>query len=154
MQQLTINVYQHGLPLRMLNTWIKTKFHLTPLPQGSSLTIKWKEMIFQQGCNALTASIVPQCPMPVLHPEVFCHFFSTQKVVKLQKTYWGSKLNFHLVGKMRISIKLFLNFYPLVWVHAAYNYKWCIFRSDPSSANVTKNQFYHFKDLQIAWHLE
>ena len=109
MQQLTINVYQHALPLRMLNTWIKTKFHLTPLPQGSSLTIKWKEMICQQGRNTLTASVAPQCSMPVLYPEVFCHFFSTQKVVKFQKTYWGSKLNFHLMGKIRISIKLFLS---------------------------------------------
>ena len=98
LQQLTINVYQHSLPLRMANTWIKTKFHLTPLSQGSSLTIKWKEWSSNRGVIHwwhLSHHNV-QCLYCIL--RYFAILFSTQKVVKFQKTYCCSKLNFNLVG--------------------------------------------------------
>ena len=98
LQQLTINVYQHSLPLRMANTWIKTKFHLTPLSQGSSLTIKCKEWSSNRGVIHwwhLSHHNV-QCLYCIL--RYFAILFSTQKVVKFQKTYCCSKLNFNLVG--------------------------------------------------------
>ena len=67
--------------------------------------------------------------MPVLHPEVF----STQKVVKIQKTEVFSKQNFNLVGKIRISIKIFLSI-------------------GMSTSTITNGAFqlYLYKDLQIA----
>ena len=138
LQQLTINVYQHSLPLRMANTWIKTKFHLTPLSQGSSLTIKWKEWSSNRGVIHwwhLSHHNV-QCLYCIL--RYFAILFATQKVIKFQETHWGSKLNFNLVGKIWKGSKIFWNYYPLVWLHAAYNYKLCILKSDSSGPNVTK----------------
>ena len=109
LQQLTINVYQHSLPLKMANTWIKTKLHLTPLPQGSSLTIKCKEWSSNRGViywwHLLHHNV--QCLYCIL--RYFAILFSTQKVVKFQKTEVLSKLNFNLVGKIRISINTFLS---------------------------------------------
>ena len=107
-QLLTINVYQHGLPLRMLNTWIKTEFPVTPLPQESSLTIKCEEWSSNRGVTYwwhLWQHNV-QCLHCIL--RYFAIFFSTQKV-KFQKTEVLSKLNFNLVDKIRISIKIFLS---------------------------------------------
>ena len=98
--------------LRMQNTWIETKFHLTPLSQGSSLTIKWKEWSSNRGVIHwwhLSHHNV-QCLYCIL--RYFAILFSTQKVVKFQKTYCCSKLNFNLVGKIRIGSKIFKNYYP------------------------------------------
>ena len=64
-QLLTINVYQHGLPLRMLNTWIKTNF--TP-PPGVFLDHQMQRMIFQQGCNTLMVSVAFWGILPFCFP--------------------------------------------------------------------------------------
>ena len=138
LQQLTINVYQHSLPLRMANTWIKTKFHLTPLSQGSSLTIKWKEWSSNRGVIHwwhLSHHNV-QCLYCIL--RYFAILFSTQKVVKFQKIYCCSKLNFNLVGSIGISIKIFWNYYPFGMTTCFLQLQLCMFSWDSSGTNLTK----------------
>ena len=150
-QLLTINVYQHGLPLRMLNSWIKTKFPLTPLPQESSLTIKCEEWSSNRGVMYwwhLWQHNV-QCLHCIL--RYFAILFSTQKVVKFQKTEVLSKLNFNLVGKIRISIKIFLSISMSTSRITNGAFSVVIL---PVQMQQKLSQLYLYKDLQIAWHLE
>ena len=147
LQQLTINVYQHGLPLRMLNTWIKTKFHLTPLPQGSSLTIKCKEWSSNRGVIHWWHLLHQNVQFLYCILRYFAILFSTQKVVKFLETEVLSKLNFNLVWKIRISVKIFLSISmstPRI-TNGAFSVVIL-----PVQMQQKLSQLYLYKDLQIA----
>ena len=150
-QLLTINVYQHGLPLRMLNTWIKTEFPLTPLTQESSLTIKCKEWSSNRSViywwHLLHHNV--QCLYCIL--RYFAILFSTQKVVKFLKTEVLGKLNFNLVGKIRINIKIFLSISMSTSTITNGAFSVVIL---PVQMQQKLSQLYLYKDLQTAWHLK
>ena len=93
------------------------------------------------------ASMATQCPMPALHLEVFCHFFSTQKVVKFLKTEVLSKLNFNLVGKIRINIKIFLSISMSTSTITNGAFSVVIL---PVQMQQKLSQLYLYKDLQTA----